>query len=121
MKYVERLDDREGVLFGVPLKADHPRSVRLGHPPHVTIQNVGKCRFLRVGTKAYNFPYVLNVLVDGREILSQTISEKTWSDLKVDLQATAADSPQVTLELFIPPDQKYLEGVWFDYIDFFED
>jgi hypothetical protein len=28
---------------------------------------------------------------------------------------------EVTLELVIPPEQRWMEGAWFDYIDFFDD
>lgn len=121
MKYMDEVDGRKGVLLAVPLKpGEIHRAVNLGHPPHVTIRNAGKCRFLRVGVKGYHFPFVLKVLAGGRELFSQEISEKDWSDLKVDVKETAETSGEVTLELLVPPEQGAHEAAWFDYIDFFE-
>lgn len=119
-KYVEEVDGRKGVLFATPLKADARRAQRLGHPPRIYFESAPAGKFLRIGTKAYNFPYVLRVYLEGQQIFSQTIAEKSWTDLKIELKAGNGRSDTVMLELFIPPEQRWAEGAWFDYIDFFE-
>ena len=93
---------------------------RVGHPTQMTLRNSGKCRYLRVGTKGYNFPYTLRVYAGGKEIFSQRIGKKNWSDLKIDLGGAAGKDGPVILEFYIPPKQKSWEGVWMDYADFFD-
>jgi hypothetical protein len=121
LKYVKEVDGRQGVLFAIPLKTEHRRSQQLGHPPQIKITNLGKGKFLRVGTEAYHFPFLLKVYVRKEEVFSRTIGEKAWSDLKIDLKDAAALPEEVTLELVIPPEQRWAEGAWFDYLDFFDD
>ena len=121
MKYVEEVDGRKGVLFAVPLKASSPPAQKLGHPTRLTMTNVGKLPFLRIGAKGYGFPFVLKVYAGGKEIFSQTVNEKAWSDLKIDLKDAAGKAEEVIVELIIPEDQRAMEGAWIDYLDFFED
>ena len=83
--------------------------------------NVGKCRYLRVGVKGYNFPVTLRVEAEGRELASQKVGAKQWSDIRVDLQESAGKDVPVILELLVPEGQRWHEGGWIDYIDFFED
>jgi hypothetical protein len=40
---------------------------------------------------------------------------------KIDLGDAAGKDVPVTLELVVPEEQGPYEGIWFDYIDFFED
>jgi len=167
LKLCDEVDGRKSVLFGVPIRAkprqgEHPGMTatikRLGHPTQVRTWNVGRCRFLRVGTKAYGFPYGLKVYADGaagsREIFSQRIDVQRWSDLKIELprlpelpelprpsgtqparrQENRSSEPkpspagtapeqkhqQVVLELVVPQQQRWSEGVWLDYVDFFD-
>jgi hypothetical protein len=129
MKYVDELDGRKGILFGVPLKqnmadAKDPQAqayyARYKHPTQLKVENPGKGKILRIGTKGYGFPYLLRVLDGEKEIFTQTVEKEPWSDLKIPLNA---DQPPaaLTLELTVPEGQQWMEGVWFDYIDFFED
>jgi hypothetical protein len=120
LKYVDEVDGRKGVLFGVPLKASGPAAQKLGHPTQIKLTNLGKAPFLRAGVKGYNFPFVLKVYAGGKEIASQSIGEKAWSDLKIDLKDAAGKAEQITVELVVPEDQQFGEGTWIDYLDFFE-
>jgi len=120
LKYVEEVDGRKGVLFAIPLKPDHPRAQKLGHAPRVGMVNLGKCSLLRVGIKAYNFPFVLKVQAAGRELFSRQISPAAWSDLKIALGDAAGKAEPVILELTVPSTQGPFEGVWIDYVDFFD-
>jgi hypothetical protein len=43
-----------------------------------------------------------------------------WSDVKVDQSKRPALPKQLTIELIVPEGQKWSEGVWIDYLDFFE-
>jgi hypothetical protein len=60
------------------------------------------------------------VYVGGKEIFAETVTEKAWSDLKIDLTDGAGKAEEVTVELVVPEDQKLAEGAWIDYMDFFE-
>jgi hypothetical protein len=119
LRHVPEVAGRKGVLFGVPMRADGNAKQKLGHPPQVRLHNVGKGTVLRVGTKGFGFPYLLKVSIAGKEVLAQTISEKQWSDLKIDLGEHAGKPVEAVLELVIPDGQKFSEGVWLDYLDFF--
>jgi hypothetical protein len=120
LKYVDEVDGRKGVLFGVPLKASGPAAQKLGHPTQIKMTNPGKAPFLRAGVKGYNSPFVLKIYAGGKEIASQPVGEKTWSDLKIDLKDAAGKAEQITVELVVPEDQQFGEGAWIDYLDFFE-
>lgn len=121
MKYMDSVDGRKGILFGPNAPLDSPQAVKTGHSPRVTISNLGNCRFLRIGIKGYNWPCTLKVSAGDQELLSQVVGDKQWSDLKVDLQGATGAAKEITLELGVPSGQKPHEGVWFDYIDFFDD
>ena len=82
--------------------------------------NVEQCPLLRIGVKAYHFPFVLKVREGSRELFSQQISPTTWSDLKIALDDTAGKQQLVVLALLVPETQGPFEGAWFDYIAFFE-
>lgn len=147
MKHVDEVDGRKGVLFGIPVKArtskdadKYHRAIldRLGHATQITTRNPGRCRFLRIGTKAYGFAFIMKVYVSGREVFSRRIDTNNWSDLKIDLAAAGRPAPvpasaeaatrsadvgegeRVTVELVVPEKQRWSEGAWIDYIDFFE-
>ena len=129
MKYVGEVDGRKGVLYGIPVKAKtsqdadkYHRAIlkRIGHPTRITTRNVGKCKFLRIGTKGYGFGYLLKARVAGREVLSQRVGKDKWADLRIDLKDAAGKDEQVTIELVVPEGQRWSEGVWIDYLDFFE-
>lgn len=120
MKRVDDVDGRTGVLFAVTNDKDQPTDKR----PlinRIALTNVGGARFLRIGTKGYNFPYGLRVTAGDRELFNQPVGDKQWSDLKLDLGDAPAKGEQVILTLFKPEGQKWLEGAWFDYADFFAD
>jgi hypothetical protein len=140
-KYVNEVDGRRGVLFSVPIKAAASKDAdkwhraildRLGHPTQITTRNPARCRFLRIGTKAYNFPYLLKVYRQGEEIFSQKVGTQTWVDLKIDLAGPpteaatrpasrpAPEGEPFIIELVVPEGQRCNEGVWIDYMDFFE-
>jgi hypothetical protein len=121
MKYMDSVDGRKGVLFGPNASLDAPGVVKAGHLPRVTITNLGGGRFLRLGMKGYNWPCTLKVSGGDQELLSQVVGAKEWSDLKVDLKGATGAGKEITLELGVPTGQKPHEGVWFDYIDFFDD
>ena len=82
--------------------------------------NPGKGKVLRLATQGYNFPYLLNVLVDEEQVFSKTIGKDVWEDLQIPLAKAAQTQAAVVLELVVPEDQRWHEGAWFDYIDFFE-
>jgi hypothetical protein len=44
----------------------------------------------------------------------------TWSDLKIDLGEVAGKTEPVVLELTAHSTQGPFEGVWLDYVDFFD-
>jgi len=129
MKHVEQVDGRKGVLYSVPVKAKTSQDAdrfhraildRLGHPTRITTRNPGKCRFLRVGAKAYGFPFILKVYVSGKEAFRRRIGTDAWADLKVDLGDAADKDEPVFVELVVPEGQKWSEGAWIDYLDFFD-
>ena len=113
-KYMDNVHGRKGVLFTIPAK----KSRRLSR---MTVSNHGKGKFLRVGARAYGFPFLLNVVIEGQQVFSKTIDKKDWEDLKIPLGAAAAKQTDFVLELVVPEKQRWSEGVFFDYIDFFQD
>jgi hypothetical protein len=127
MKLADEVDGRKGVLFTIPLKEHggkgldehHSKALeRLGHSSRVIAKNPLGRKVLRIGTKAYGFPFILKVKDDnGKELLTKQIGTDNWEDLKLDL-ATAPK--EVIVELIVPEGQKWSEGLWIDYIDFFE-
>ena len=157
-KHVDEAEGRKGVLFTIPLKDIKSEDAdeltrkeldRLGHNSHFEARNVGGCRFVRIGARAYGFPIELKVLADGKELKSEKVRTDAWSDLKIELPpaqpkpaaakpapgaATAAPKArpnpkpapseatgqQVVVEFIVPEGQKWSEGVWVDYLDFFD-
>ena len=111
MKQVDEVEGRMGVLFGVPLREKGSR---------IIVRNLLSRPVLRIGARGYGFPFMLRVKDAQETILEQLVSEKEWSDLKVDLATRPAVAKQVTVELIVPEGQKWSEGVWIDYLDFFE-
>ena len=61
--------------FAIALKESH----QLARP--VLIKS-GPAPFLRVGTRAYGFPFMLDVLAEGKSVFAQTIGTDAWEDLK---------------------------------------
>ena len=137
LKRMDDVEGRKGVLF---------TAVEKSAPNHVEARNVGGCKFLRAGLRGYGFPVVVKVTVDGQEVATEVVSEKEWSDLKIELPPAAprnaaepAPAPRVTagakkpalfdnesgqkvvLELTVPEGQQWSEGIWIDYLDFFDD
>ena len=123
LKYLEQVDGRKGVLFAIPLKESHVGADgKQTGPGRTTMRNVGQCKFLRIGVKAYGFPFVLRVLVGGKQQFSQTIPKERWSDLKMALDEPAqSPKEEVVIELVVREDQRWYEGAWIDYLDFFDD
>lgn len=123
MKFCEEVDQRKGVLFGIPLREGHvDEAGHASRPTRVTMPNLGHGRFLRLGTKGYGFSFVLRVTCGQQELLKQAIPTDPWTDLKIDVgeaAAAAAAGAEVLLELIVPADQRWSEGAWFDYLDFF--
>ncbi len=129
MKYVEEVDGRKGVLFSIPVKVKTSKDAdkfhralldRMGHPTRITIRNAGKCRFLRAGTRAYGFPFIFRVEVEGQELLARLVETNAWSDLKIDLGDAAGKDVPAIIELIVPEGQRWSEGAWIDYLDFFD-
>ena len=160
-KFVSEYDGRKGLLYTHAIKdKPHPEKFkpdgyhvenlkRLGHPPHLTVTNIGDCPLLRVGIKGDNHPFELRVLVDGQVIFSQLVTAKDWADLTIEMPkpgptsqpgapptapvttppaqpgATGSSPPppahqQAVLELVCPEDRPLSGNVWIDYADFFE-
>jgi len=63
---------------------------------------------------------VLNVLVNDRQVLSRTVGVDSWADLRIPLGSEPAQPGKITLELVVPENQRWMEGLFFDYIDFFD-
>jgi hypothetical protein len=129
MKYVEDVEGRKGVLFGIPLKdtssadADqhHRESLqKLGHNSRITARNLGGNKFLRVGARGYGFPFTLRVLAGESELAKETVKVEAWSDLKVEMPTGPPKDQEIVVELIVPEGQQWSEGVWVDYLDFFD-
>jgi hypothetical protein len=129
MKLVDEVEGRKGVLFGVPLKeqksADADESNRkalgrLGHSSRIIARNILARPVMRIGARAYGFPFILRVKDGEEKLFEQLVNEKEWSDVKVELSNRPVTAKQVTVELIVPEGQKWSEGVWIDYLDFFE-
>jgi hypothetical protein len=127
MKLVSEVEGRKGVLFGVPLKelgsadADehHRKSLdQLKHNSSLAVKNPLGKKVLRIGTRAYGFPFILKVKDGEKELGRQTVKVEEWSDLKIELTEVPR---QVTLDLIVPEGQKWSEGVWIDYVDFYDE
>lgn len=103
---------RRGGLFCIPSK----KSKRLSR---AVWQGPIRGSVLRVGTRAYGFPYLLNVLAGDQQLLSQRIGKDAWQDLRIPLPPELAEDATLVLELVVPEGQRWHEGVFFDYIDFF--
>jgi len=113
-KHMEDVHGRRGVLFCLPSK----KSSRLSR---VVWEGPVKGKFLRIGTRAYGFSYVLNVVVGEQQLLSRTIGTDSWTDVKIALDPLPPAGQPVTLELVVPEAQRWMEGLFFDYVDFFQD
>jgi hypothetical protein len=120
MKFVDTADERQGVLFTLPVKTSSEQAKSMGHPTQLKMSNTAKGQFLRIGAKGYNSPFVLKVQAGGKEIFSQTVTEKAWADLRIDLKEVAGKPEEVIVELSVPENQAKAEGAWIDYLDFFE-
>ena len=113
-KQLTKVEGRKGVLFAIPLKESHRLS-------RMIVKKIGRAPFLRVGTRAYGFPFVLNVVVEGKSVFAQTIGTDAWEDVKIPLDEHADKDVEFVLKLIVPEDQKWHEGAYFDYVDFFQD
>ena len=112
-KYMADIHGRSGVLFCIPNKKSRLLSTLVWDGP-------AKGKVLRIGTMAYNFPYLLNVLVGEKQVFSKTIGKDSWDDLRIPLDTEVGKGTPLTLELVVPENQRWHEGLFFDYIDFFE-
>ncbi len=112
-KYMKEVHGRKGVLF-CNLNRDSKDLSRM------TWLGPVKGTSLRIGTRAYGFPFVLKVNVGKKEIFSQKIGKNAWTDLIVPLGSEPAEGQEIALELRVPEGQKWHEGAFFDYVDFFE-
>ena len=112
-KYLSKVEGRKGVLFAIPLK-ENDRLSRL------IVRKAGPAPFLRVGTRAYGFPFVLDVVVEGESVSAQTIGTDAWEDLKIPLGGHADKDVEIVLKLVVPENQKWHEGAYFDYVDLFQ-
>jgi hypothetical protein len=113
-KYMQDVHGRRGVLFCIPSK----KSKRLSS---VAWEGPVKGKFLRIGTRAYGFPYILNVVVGETQIFSRKVGRDSWTDVKIPLETEGGEGKPIFLELVVPENQRWMEGLFFDYIDFFED
>lgn len=119
-KFVTELDGRQGVAF----TCFNPKLEPTAKRPmvnRIAVKNLAGKRYLRVGTKGYNFPFGMTVTNGQQQVHTQTVDSKQWSDLKIDLGPSPMRGEQITIELFLPEKQKIFEGSWFDYIDFFDE
>lgn len=112
-KYIDDVHGRKGILYTIP------RRKSKGDAKIVT-RNVGKGKFLRMGVRGYGFSLLVNVVVEKKKLFSLTVPT-AWRDLKIPLEESAGKDLEVTIELIVPEKQRSAEGVFFDYIDFFED
>jgi hypothetical protein len=128
LKRVDEVEGRKGVLFTVPLKDMNSKDAdasnrdalqKLGHNSHIEVTNVGGCKLLRAGVRGYGFPVLVKVRGGDKELLSEKVDVDKWSDLKVEVPGTKGKA--LTMEFIVPEGQQYSEGVWIDYVDFFED
>jgi hypothetical protein len=128
LKKMDEAEGRKGVLFTLPLKdmnstdadaSNREMLQKLGHNSHIEAVNVGGGKFLRAGVRGDGFPVLVKVKLGEKELHSETVGVDKWSDVKVDLPAESKGKP-VTMELIVPEGQKASEGVWIDYLDFFE-
>jgi hypothetical protein len=112
---MDDIHGRKGVLFAIPTRKSHRQS-------RIVTRNAGRCSTLRIGTRGYGFSFVLNVLVgDAAEpIFTKTIGTGAWEDLAILLDEAAGKDSPVTLELVVPEEQRWSEGAFFDYIEFFD-
>jgi hypothetical protein len=60
----------------------------------------------------------VKVKVGDKELASETVAVEQWSDLKVEVPDSRGQ--RVVMELIVPEGQKWSEGVWIDYFDFFD-
>jgi len=111
MKLVDEVEGRKGVLFGVPLRDKGSK---------IIAKNLLSRPMLRIGARGYGFPFNLSVKDGDERIFEQLVSEKEWADVQVDLSKRKTVPKQVMVELIVPEGQKWSEGVWIDYLDFFE-
>jgi hypothetical protein len=128
LKRADEVEGRKGVLFTVPLKDMNSQDAdasnreglqKLGHNSHLETTNVGGGALLRAGIRGYGFPVLVKVRNGDKELLSEKVETDKWSDLKVAVPGTKGKP--VTMEFIVPEGQKYSEGVWIDYVDFFDD
>ena len=128
LKRVDEVEGRKGVLFTVPLKDMNSKDAdasnrdalqKLGHNSHIEVTNVGGCKLLRAGVRGYGFPVLVKVRGGDKELLSEKVDVDKWSDLTVEVPGTKGKA--LTMEFIVPEGQQYSEGVWIDYVDFFED
>lgn len=112
-KYIDDVHGRKGILYTIPQRKSK------GDAKIVT-RNVGKCKLLRMGVRGYGFSLLVNVVVEKKKLFSLTVPT-AWRDLKIPLEGFAGKDLEVTIELIVPEKQRSSEGVFFDYIDFFED
>jgi len=111
-KYMDDVHGRKGVLFAIPRKPSKGRS-------RLVIRNVGKGRVLRIGVRGYGFPFRMNVVVGKKTLFTKAIPVRPWQDVKIDLAEHAGKDAEVTIELVVPEKQRWAEGAFFDYIEFF--
>lgn len=104
-----------------PLAALDKEAHLLGRPTQVTMPWRGKGSVLRIGTRAYETNFILEVSMQGKKFGEAKIPTTAWSDLKFDLPAGIKAGDVVTLELITPPPATWSEGAWLDYVDFFAD
>jgi len=111
-KHMDKVHGRTGVLFAIPQKLSKGRS-------RLVIRNAGKGRVLRIGVRGYGFSFRMNVVVEKKTLFSKTIPVKPWQDVKIDLGEHAGKDVEFTIELVVPEKQRWAEGAFFDYIEFF--
>ncbi|MBN2584492.1 MAG: hypothetical protein JXL80_15630 [Planctomycetes bacterium] len=127
LKLMDEVDGRKGVLYATTVNPEKDTDAlasqmeRLGHRVRNTVRNVGKCRFLHAGVKPQEFALTFRVEAEGKELLAQRIEPSAWSDLKIDLQESAGKDVPVIVEFLVPSGQRWHNGAWIDYLDFFED
>jgi len=126
--YVEEAGGRKGILNL------HP-NWRTKEPSQLKMRNVGKCDFLRIGASSpvWSTPncevaasqdkadFVLNVYVGEKRMFSEIVGGRKWTDLKIDLGEFRGKDVEVIVEDAAGGNEPYVNGAYFDYVDFFKD
>jgi hypothetical protein len=126
--YIDQVGGRKGILHLNP-------NWKTKQPGQLKIRNAGKGDFLRIGASSPvwsmpncevaasqdNADFVLNVLVGDKKIFTQIVGGRKWTDLKIDLGEFRGKDVEFIVEDAAGGNEPYINGAYFDYVDFFKD